>query len=162
MNTDQKIIRNKVGLLKLAERLGSVSDACKTMGYSRGSFYRFKELSRIPKFDIRVAIAGSPYACVFAFIGRLMKPHHPSRNHLTRPFLIMRRLDSLQRVPGFRIPNLKPVTTELPAPGRDWTTGHTTPTVSLSLLGTGRSTRTKDCSTRGCSPATTGLGMSRV
>jgi molybdenum-dependent DNA-binding transcriptional regulator ModE len=34
VNTDQKIIKNKVGVLKLAEMLGSVSQACKMMGYS--------------------------------------------------------------------------------------------------------------------------------
>lgn len=44
MTNEQKIIRNKVGLLKLAQTLGSVSEACKVMGFSRDSFYRFKEL----------------------------------------------------------------------------------------------------------------------
>jgi transposase InsO family protein len=44
MMQEQKIIRNKIGLLKLAETLGSVSQACKVMGFSRDSFYRFKEL----------------------------------------------------------------------------------------------------------------------
>jgi molybdenum-dependent DNA-binding transcriptional regulator ModE len=42
VGTDQKIIKNKVGLLKLADMLGSVSEACKVMGYSRDSFYRFR------------------------------------------------------------------------------------------------------------------------
>jgi transposase InsO family protein len=44
MMQEQKIIRNKIGLLKLAQTLDSVSEACKVMGFSRDSFYRFKEL----------------------------------------------------------------------------------------------------------------------
>ncbi len=44
MNTQQKIIKNKLGLLNLAETLGNVSKACSVMGYSRDSFYRYKEL----------------------------------------------------------------------------------------------------------------------
>jgi len=44
MTTDQKIIKNKLGLLNLAKTLCNVSEACKVIGYSRDSFYRFKEL----------------------------------------------------------------------------------------------------------------------
>ncbi len=44
MTTEQKIIKNKLGLLRLAEMLGNVSQACKVIGYSRDSFDRFKEL----------------------------------------------------------------------------------------------------------------------
>jgi len=44
MTQDQKIIKNKLGLLKLAQTLGSVSEACKVLGFSRDSFYRFKEV----------------------------------------------------------------------------------------------------------------------
>ncbi|MCD8102207.1 MAG: IS481 family transposase [Alistipes sp.] len=44
MTTQQKIIKNKSGLLELAQMLGNVSQACKVMGYSRDIFYRFKEL----------------------------------------------------------------------------------------------------------------------
>ena len=41
-NNNQKIIKNKVGLLNLAEELGNVSKACKVMGLSRDTFYRYK------------------------------------------------------------------------------------------------------------------------
>ena len=44
MTRDQKVIRGKIGLLELAKQLGNVSQACKMLGYSRDSFYRFKEL----------------------------------------------------------------------------------------------------------------------
>ena len=39
MITQDKIIKNKLGLLKLAKQLGNVSSACKVFGYSRDSFY---------------------------------------------------------------------------------------------------------------------------
>ena len=44
MTKEQKVIRAKLGLLELARQLGNVSQACKMMGYSRDSFYRFKDL----------------------------------------------------------------------------------------------------------------------
>ena len=44
MNKDEKIIKNKLSLLDLAQELGNVSQACKILGYSRDSFYRYKDL----------------------------------------------------------------------------------------------------------------------
>ena len=44
MTTDKKIIKARVGVLELAKQLGNVSEACKIMGYSRDTFYRYKEL----------------------------------------------------------------------------------------------------------------------
>lgn len=41
-HTNEKVIKNKVGLLNLAEELGNISKACKIMGLSRETFYRWK------------------------------------------------------------------------------------------------------------------------
>ena len=42
--TERKVIKAKVGLLELAKQLGSVTQACRVMGYSWDSFYRFRDL----------------------------------------------------------------------------------------------------------------------
>jgi transposase InsO family protein len=44
MTNGQKIIQNKLGLIKLAQKLGNVSEACKVFGYSRDSYYRLLKL----------------------------------------------------------------------------------------------------------------------
>jgi transposase len=44
MSTDGTGARRRVQLLELAAQLGNVSEACKVMGFSRDSFYRYKEL----------------------------------------------------------------------------------------------------------------------
>ena len=42
LHTNEKIIKHKVGLLNLAEELGNVSRACKTMELFRDTFYCYK------------------------------------------------------------------------------------------------------------------------
>jgi peroxiredoxin len=37
------VVNHKLGLLNLAEELGNVSRACKIMGVSRDTFYRYQE-----------------------------------------------------------------------------------------------------------------------
>ena len=44
LHTNNQIIKHKVGLLNLAEELQNVSKACKVMGVSRDTFYRYQEL----------------------------------------------------------------------------------------------------------------------
>lgn len=42
LNSTDKIVKHKTGLLNLAEELGNVSKACQVMGMSRDTFYRDK------------------------------------------------------------------------------------------------------------------------
>ena len=42
LHGNKSIIKHKVGLLNLAEELGNVSQACRVMGLSRDTFYRYK------------------------------------------------------------------------------------------------------------------------
>ena len=44
MTTQQEeVLKPKLGLLEWARQLGNVSQACQIMGYSRDTFYRYKE-----------------------------------------------------------------------------------------------------------------------
>ena len=44
MRTETKLIKSKLGLFQLAEKLVNVSQACKILGYCPDSFYRLQEL----------------------------------------------------------------------------------------------------------------------
>ena len=43
LHTNNPVIKHKVGLLNLAEELGNISQACKVMGTSRDTFYRYQQ-----------------------------------------------------------------------------------------------------------------------
>ncbi len=43
LHTSNPITKHKAGLLNLAEELRNVSRACKVLGVSRDTFYRFKK-----------------------------------------------------------------------------------------------------------------------
>ncbi len=41
--SNNPLIKHKTGLLNLAEELGNISKACKLMGMSRDTFYRYQQ-----------------------------------------------------------------------------------------------------------------------
>ena len=43
MTQQDKLIKNKLGLLRVAEHLGNVSETFRTLRYSRDTFYRIEE-----------------------------------------------------------------------------------------------------------------------
>lgn len=44
LHANNPVIKHKAGLLNLADELSNVSKACKIMGVSRDTFYRYREL----------------------------------------------------------------------------------------------------------------------
>jgi hypothetical protein len=57
VTTKQKIIKNKLGLLRLAETLGNISQTCRVMDYSRDSFSGYEVSRKKPRPANRVAAA---------------------------------------------------------------------------------------------------------
>ncbi|MCG7537925.1 IS481 family transposase [Pseudoalteromonas sp. OOF1S-7] len=79
LHTNNPIIKHKAGLLNLAEELGNVSKACKVMGVSRDTFYRYQELvdeggidalidksRRTPNLKNRVDVETEQVVCTYA------------------------------------------------------------------------------------------------
>ncbi|WP_194868972.1 IS481 family transposase, partial [Pseudoalteromonas sp. PPB1] len=79
LHTNNPIIKHKAGLLNLAEELGNVSKACKVMGVSRDTFYRYQELvdeggidalidksRRTPNLKNRVDVETEQAVCTYA------------------------------------------------------------------------------------------------
>ena len=86
MTTAQKIIKTKVGILDLAKQLGKVSQACRIMGYSRDSFYQFKELydqsgeEALREVNKRSGIASRSRRRSRLPSARARRPHQPGRH----------------------------------------------------------------------------------
>lgn len=46
LHSNNKIVKHKIGLLNLADELGNISKACKLMGVSRDTFYRYQDAAK--------------------------------------------------------------------------------------------------------------------
>lgn len=86
LHTNNQIIKHKVGLLNLAEELQNVSKACKVMGVSRDTFYRYQELASTGNVDALINHSRRRR------IGLMSKLNKPS---LIMPLLI-RRMVSIE------------------------------------------------------------------
>jgi len=62
LNTNERIIKHKVGLLNLAEELGNVSKACQVMGLSRDTFYRYKSAVEEGGVEALLKVVANPPA----------------------------------------------------------------------------------------------------
>ena len=99
LHTNNPIIKHKAGLLNLAESLQNVSKACKIMGVSRDTFYRYQELvetdgleglinreRRVPNLKNRVG-EGTEQAVIGHAIDFPAHGQHRTSNELRKPVL---------------------------------------------------------------------------
>jgi hypothetical protein len=93
LHINNPIIKHKAGLINLAQELQNVSKACKVMGVSRDTFYRYQELvaeggvealidksCRTPNLKNRVESAVKPMQSNF----RLMVSTEPAMNYASK------------------------------------------------------------------------------
>ncbi|OCG66982.1 hypothetical protein A9G41_11810 [Gilliamella sp. Nev5-1] len=74
LHTNNQIIKHKVGLLNLAEELQNVSRACKVMGVSRDTFYRYKELVEEASLDSLISRVDGHQISKIALMTQRNKP----------------------------------------------------------------------------------------
>ena len=88
---NQNVIRHKIGLLNLATELGNVSKACKVMGLSRDTFYRYQN-----------AVAEGGVEALFD--GNRRKPNPKNRvEEATETAVLAYATERLEAIPGLRI-----------------------------------------------------------
>ncbi len=85
LHTSNPIIKHKAGLLNLAEELGNVSKACKVMGVSRHTFYRYQEL--VEDGGVSSLISKSVRTPILKNRVELMS--RPSKRYLFTPSIIL-------------------------------------------------------------------------
>ena len=79
LHTANPVIKHKAGLLNLAEELSNVSKACKIMGVSRDTFYRYRAPNLKNRTDEATEQAVVDYAVAFPTHGQ-----HRASNELRK------------------------------------------------------------------------------
>jgi hypothetical protein len=81
----QNVIKHKVGLLNLATELGNVSRACKVMGFSRDTFYRYQSAVESVGVD---ALPDADLALQFQAIANMPEPQQAVIKQLLEGMII--------------------------------------------------------------------------
>lgn len=67
--SNNPLIKHKTGLLNLAEELDNISQACKVMGMSRDTFYRYQQAVEQGGVDAPMALVSDECQCLSASNG---------------------------------------------------------------------------------------------